>query len=216
MSRAVRNNGAHKRAEKHSTKPAVKRVPKRAAKRAPGAAAEPRLSHRRPPAAMPVPDWQRALRRQFGREQDFEMENIGTHPVFSEFRVHNPASGGRYRVAIRGTQPGENYCACADFATNALGTCKHIEYTLARLAAKRTGKAALARGYAPPFSEVFLHYGVQRTVRFRAGTECRPTVKTAAERLFDAETGWVLPPTRLAALDDFIVAAHATGHELRV
>jgi hypothetical protein len=53
-------------------------------------------------------DWQVKLRRQFGREQPFVMENLGDQPFFSEFAVSNPQSGGRYRVAIRGTGLGES------------------------------------------------------------------------------------------------------------
>ena len=64
--------------------------------------AEPRLSRTRRPPELPVADWQAALRRQFGREQAFGLENLGDEPVFSEFRVHNPVSGSRYRVAIHG------------------------------------------------------------------------------------------------------------------
>ena len=73
-----------------------------------------------------------ALRRQFGREQRFLLKNTGGHAVFSEFEVTNPQSGNTYRVAIRGSEAGNNFCSCPDFATNTLGTCKHIEFTLAR------------------------------------------------------------------------------------
>jgi hypothetical protein len=52
--------------------------------------------------------WQAALRRQYGREQNFQLENLGTEPIFPEFRVVNPVSGGRYRVAIRGARLGDN------------------------------------------------------------------------------------------------------------
>lgn len=97
---------------------------------------EAKLSHLRRPDDLPVEAWQTQLRRQFGRAQSFELENIGDEPVFSEFRVTNPQSGGSYRIAIRGAQPGENFCACPDFATNDLGTCKHIEFILARLEKK--------------------------------------------------------------------------------
>lgn len=40
--------------------------------------------------------------------------------MFSEFSVTNPASGNLYRVAIRGSAVGENFCSCPDFATNGL------------------------------------------------------------------------------------------------
>ena len=141
---------------------------------------EPKLSR------TPV-EWQRALRRQFGREQAFGLENIGAEPFFSEFRVSNPQSNSAYRVAIRGKLPGDNYCACPDYATNELGTCKHIEFVLAALEKKRGAKAAFARGYHPPFSELYLRNDGMRTVHFRAGTDCPPAVRKADElaALFD-------------------------------
>jgi SWIM zinc finger len=40
------------------------------------------------------------------------------------------ASGKEYRVAMRGPSLFENFCSCADFAVNTLGTCKHIEALL--------------------------------------------------------------------------------------
>jgi len=182
-------------------------------------AAEPRLSRQRKPEAMAADDWQRALRRQFGREQVFELQNLGDArlaPVFSSFRVGNPASGGRYQVAIRGTAAGDNLCSCLDFATNDLGTCKHIEFTLARLATRRGGKAALARGFAPPYSEVFLHQAGERCLRFRAGAECPPALLAHAGKLFDATTGWVLPRARFSELEGFVTAARSAAHELRI
>ena len=60
----------------------------------------------RAPEDLSLEDWQIGLRQQFGREQAFVCENLGNEPVFSEFRVSNPASGGRYRVSIRGVAPG--------------------------------------------------------------------------------------------------------------
>ena len=96
-------------------------------------AARPKLSPRRRPDDLAVEEWQRRLRRQFGRAQSFAVKNIGDEPVFSEFAITNPATAGRYRVAIRGPGVGENLCSCPDFATNDLGTCKHVEFVLARL-----------------------------------------------------------------------------------
>ena len=39
---------------------------------------EPKLSRTHAPAELSAVEWQRALRRQFGREQAFGFENIGT------------------------------------------------------------------------------------------------------------------------------------------
>ena len=63
---------------------------------------------------------------------------------------------------------------CWDYATNHLGTCKHIEFTLARLQARRGGKAALAHGLAPAHSEIRLDYLGARQLRLCPGTACPP------------------------------------------
>jgi len=177
--------------------------------------AEPRLSRLRPPAGKSAQEWQAQLRRQFGREQAFTLQNLGSEPLFSEFVVANPASRSRYRVAIRGASPGENFCGCADFATNDLGTCKHIEFTLARLAARRGGKAALKRGFHPAYSEVYLNYAGQRSVRFRAGAECPPELLARAAKLFDTASGGVLPVSGIDRLPALLAEAERAGHELR-
>lgn len=98
-------------------KPAAKKTKARNAK-----PVEPRLSRLRRPPELDVVDWQTALRRQFGREQHFGLKNIGQESVFSDFAVNNPASGTRYRVAIRGQALGQSFCSCPDYATNDLGT----------------------------------------------------------------------------------------------
>ena len=116
-----------------------------------------KLSRQHRPAGMPLEAWQTELRRRFGREQRFALESVGAHPIFPELRVTNSASKSVYRVAIRGAAAGDNFCSCPDFATNTLGTCKHIEFALAKVERRRGGKAALLAGFRPPYSEVYLH-----------------------------------------------------------
>ena len=55
--------------------------------------------------------------------------------------ITNPETKRTYRVGIRGMALGENHCTCPDFAVNTLGTCKHIEFTLARLERRPGAKA---------------------------------------------------------------------------
>ena len=185
------------------------------AKAKPKPASEPRLSRTRRPPEVAVSDWQTALRRQFGREQHFGLQNLGSEPVFSDYLVHNPVSGGRYRVSIRGVALGHNLCTCPDFTTNALGTCKHIEFTLAKLQAKRGGKSALARGFRPGYSEVWLDHAQARHVRFRPGQDCPAPLLAKACKLFDASAGWALHWGRLGQLEALAQDAKACGHELR-
>ena len=176
---------------------------------------EPKLSRTHAPVDLSPADWQRGLRRQFGREQAFGLENLTSEPFFSEFRVSNPVSKSSYRVAIRGLGPGGNFCSCPDYATSELGTCKHLEFTLARLEKKRGAKTAFARGYQPAFSELYLRNEGKRSIHFRAGTDCPPAIREVAAGLFDADYNGMLPDERLGELDHFMALASKSGHELR-
>lgn len=188
-------------------------------RRKPNSAAKPnqraKLSRTHAPADLSPVDWQRGLRRQFGREQHFGLENLTGEPFFSEFRVSNPVSKSSYRVAIRGLGPGGNFCSCPDYATSELDTCKHIEFTLARLEKKRGARKAFARGYQPVFSELYLRNDGKRRVHFRAGTDCPPALREAAAGLFDAEHDGMLPDERFGELERFMTIASKSGHEMR-
>ncbi len=172
-----------------------------------------RVSRTQRPPGLALESWQAELRRQFGREQRFRLTNVGGERVFSEFEVLNPANGNTYRVAVRGTTPGDNFCSCPDFATNALGICKHIAFTLARLERTPGGRAALARGFQPDYSEVYVRYGRRREVRFRASQAAPPALRRLATRYFDREGR--LRPEAGPGLDGFLVQAARWSHELR-
>jgi hypothetical protein len=190
-------------------------VPERDKKRKPRAtSAAPKVSRTLAPAGMSLEEWQTQLRRQFGREQKFTFKNVGGARAFSDFLVTNPASRRTYRVTVRGTALGDNTCSCPDFATNTLGTCKHIEFTLAKLERSRTAAPELKAGYRPPHGEVFLRYGSQRRVCYRAPAEDnRPLAKVAA-KFFDPSG--VLKPEAAPQFDEFLTAATEHDPELRV
>jgi hypothetical protein len=89
---------------------------------------------------------------------------------FGDFRVRS-TSGGGYEVEIRSLDGLTNSCGCVDHRVNALGTCKHIEGTLAAL---KRGKARAFRAAAAvgsPRLEIFLD---------RRG-EAKPTLAWPAE-----------------------------------
>ncbi len=193
--------------------PLTKSSRSKAAKKAKRKAkAEIRLSRTHKPDGMALEDWQRELRRQFGREQAFLLKNVGDHPVFSEFQLANPESKSSYRLVIRGESAGDNFCSCGDFATNSLGTCKHLEFTLAKLR-NRHGKTTLQNGFQPPFSEIFLHYGSQRAVRFRAGSDIPVSLARQVDRYFDDE-GELLPEA-VDTFEQFLADAEVAEHEVR-
>ncbi|MFA6245100.1 MAG: SNF2-related protein [Candidatus Hydrogenedentales bacterium] len=188
-------------AEKNAPNKKVKAAPKK-------------TPHTRKPSHMSLDEWQVALRREFGAEQNFTSKNLGTEPVFSNFSVTNPASGRTYRVAIRGQELGVNFCSCPDFTGNTLGTCKHVEWMLAKLARKPGGKRAFKQGFHPPYSSVSLEYGARRRVRFRMGTGCPDALRKEAACYFNAD-GYLLD-AGIPVFERFVRKAAESEHEVRV
>jgi len=172
-----------------------------------------KISRLRKPEDMPLEQWQIALRKQFAQKQNFRLKNIGDEPIFSEFTVTNPETSGEYRVAIRGQRIGDNYCSCPDFALNTLGTCKHVEFTLAKLQRKRGGKKAFTDGFQPAYSEVYLRYGAKREVMFSPGTKCPKSLSELASYYFDKYG--ILKPQGYSRFDTFMRKAGAIKHDLR-
>ena len=79
-------------------------------------------------------------RRWRGRTEIVHVEALAPEAgYFGTFGVRS-VSGGAYEVEIRSLCALENSCGCRDFATNGLGTCKHIEGVLHNL--RRRGKRA--------------------------------------------------------------------------
>jgi SNF2 family DNA or RNA helicase len=129
------------------------------------------------------------LRRQRAKAGRFQIDNLGSKRVFSDFRVTNPASGGTYTVAVRGFAVGDNTCTCPDFKANTLGTCKHIEAVLASLEDEvpphvRQRKAAVIR------PEIVLHYGEQLTLGLHLPPRHSDALAYLAERFFDDRGLW--------------------------
>ncbi len=123
-----------------------------------------KVSYYRKPEDMTVEQWQVALRRQFAEKQNFNVKNVGNHPVFSDFLVYNPVSNKEYKVAIRDYQFGMNFCSCPDFKVNGLGTCKHIEFVLRQLKNDTSNDIHWLKGYQRPYSSVSIKYGEKRRV----------------------------------------------------
>src|SRR5215472_5975235 len=129
------------------------------------------------------------LRRQRAVEGKFRIQNLGRNRVFSDYQVTNPATGGQYRVGIRGFEVGDNTCTCPDFRTNTLGTCKHVEAVLAALsreapATLRQRKAAVTQ------PEVFLSYGEQLRLGLHLPPRHSDQLRDLAGRFFDGGGLW--------------------------
>src|ERR1700748_675720 len=98
------------------------------------------------------------IRRKRAAAEKYTIKNLGRNRVFSDYQTTNPATGGQYRVSIRGFDVGDNSCECPDFRTNTLGTCKHIEAVLAALR-DQTPVQLRKRKAAVTHPEIYLHYG---------------------------------------------------------
>lgn len=188
------------------------------AKKSP-ASTKPRLPKLSPIAApdhLSTHDWQIALRREFGRSQTFELKRRGRDPLFSDFLVSNPASGGQYVVTIRGLAPGSNLCTCPDFSTNTLGTCKHIEFTLATLETRRGAQKRLQAGITADHSEVIIEYATHRHIKLCLGQAANARLTRLAKNYFSPEDGWRLLPERIADFNEFLRKAQQGKHDVRV
>jgi superfamily II DNA or RNA helicase/predicted nucleic acid-binding Zn finger protein len=94
------------------------------------------------------------------------------------------ASGRTYRVAVRGPGLFENYCSCADFAVNTLGTCKHIEAMLLRLRRGHRKKLETAK-FKRTRASISLQYGETIEVRLRMPASPSPALRSIAAEYFD-------------------------------
>jgi superfamily II DNA or RNA helicase len=129
------------------------------------------------------------LRRRRAAEGQFRIQNLGRNRVFSDYQITNPATGGQYRVSIRGFDVGDNTCECPDFRTNTLGTCKHIEAVLASLR-EETPPQLRRRKAAVTYPEIFLHYGEQLRIGLHLPPRHSDPLRALAEAFFDPRGLW--------------------------
>ena len=157
------------------------------------------------------------------------VEHQHGEPDFGTWRARSiKPTGGiarSYAVQIRSRTDRLNTCTCPDFRTNQLGTCKHIEAVLHKLARRRSGKGKAARG-GPPMPVVYLAWDVadapQVRVRVPAAADGRCRAFLADH--FD-ERGVLRGalPDALRHLDqaaagqvDIDIGADARGHAERI
>jgi hypothetical protein len=109
-----------------------------------------------PPGWLTSDDDEISLRRWRGRTEILSVKALEPdHPYFGTFRAQS-ASGGSYEVEIRSLTESANSCGCIDYRANGLGTCKHIEGTLAAMARGRAKSFRAAKALGSPRVEVFL------------------------------------------------------------
>ena len=104
---------------------------------------------------------------------------------YGDYAVRS-ASGRRYRVAMRSPSLFENYCSCADFAVNPLGTSMHVEALLIRLR-RRFGRSFDRQRYERTRASLSLHYGGTLNVRIRLPGDASPALQKIAGEHFDSK-----------------------------
>lgn len=174
----------------------------------------PPVSHIQKPSNLTLEQWQVTLRKQIAGNQKFKINNIGSHSVFSDFQVVNPQNSNIYRVSIGGSELGENFCTCPDFATNTLGTCKHIESVLNKIRRQKGGRKALKEGYQWEYSKVTVHYGLKRQVHFCYGLNPSPKLRRLVGKYFDSNLS--LTENGVDTFDRFIRDVEFLNDDVRI
>jgi hypothetical protein len=109
-----------------------------------------------PPGWHTSDDHEINLRRWRGRTEILSVKALEPdHPYFGTFRAQS-VSGGSYEVEIRSLNELTNSCGCIDYRVNGLGTCKHIEGTIAAMARGRAKSFRAAKTTGSSRVEVFL------------------------------------------------------------
>lgn len=177
---------------------------------------KPKVSYHKKPEELTVAQWQRELRRQFAadKKQFFNITYLGgEHPVFGDYSVANTVSGKLYKVALRDKNPGPNFCACMDFKTNGLGTCKHIEAVLLDRTNNKKLSKFLLKEYRPSYTSIFLKYGEEREIMLRIGTNETQKYLTLAKNYFDEKNR--LLPSAIHHIENFLEKASSIGRDFR-
>jgi superfamily II DNA or RNA helicase len=169
-----------------------------------------------PPERIPVESLaeadliRRALDERAERARVEKMKVAAANPdqPWTDYAVTSALSGKAYRVALRGTQPGDSYCSCPDFRTNTLGTCKHILHVLAKAKRKFTPQQ-FGRKSQPKQLAVHLRYGREVTLHLetppRLPDEVQEIVAPLVDRPIDNLQHLLARVAKLEALGEQVV-----------
>ncbi len=125
-------------------------------------------------------------RRKRAAEDILAIDNQGQHAVYSTFAVTSQ-SKQTYRVRIHSLTELLNSCSCADYKTNLLGTCKHIEAVLLHLKKSLGDDWDRAVADRPPVSQIYLHHAQETTVRVTLPFPRAFKLRDVLTRYFDAD-----------------------------
>ncbi|HSM91673.1 MAG TPA: DEAD/DEAH box helicase [Anaeromyxobacteraceae bacterium] len=124
-------------------------------------------------------------RERRGADDLFTIRPLRGTRVLGAYEVASP-SGPPWRVELRSLDSRENGCSCPDFATNLLGTCKHVEAVLHHLREDGPRRFQRALRAGSDASYLFLRFDPEPAVAIRAAERARPSVRRIVARHFDA------------------------------
>ncbi len=136
--------------------------------------------------------WETAIEERVKRGRaEVRVEPLSGEPWFGTWRARSIAAAGShfqssYQVQIRSLTRRANHCTCPDFATNQLGTCKHIEAVLHRVGKRKD--FAQIKHQPPSMPYVYLDWESDDAPRIRLhrGTEIAVHLGSLLSESFDA------------------------------
>ncbi len=144
-----------------------------------------RISNKVCPAGMTIEEWQIALRREQAEYAEFNVKHLDNNLIWGDYAVES-SGGGCYRTAFRGVLSEKNYCACLDFRTNGLGTCKHLEAVQLYLQEQVEGYPWAGISYSPAYTSIYVNYKGGRSIQIRVGNDFAEEYQKLKEAYFDA------------------------------
>jgi len=121
---------------------------------------------------------------------EVRVDHISGEPTFGSWTAASVSPSSHfqrsYTVQIRSLQERANYCTCPDWASNQLGTCKHIEAVLHRL--EKLGATTQSHKESVPLPFIFLSWGAPDgpAIRLQRSASMDEQLARLLDRYFDA------------------------------
>jgi len=129
---------------------------------------------------------------------------------FGAFHAASREGDRTYRVEIRALDALHNSCTCPDFMVNGLGTCKHIEATLAHLRRRGVAAFSAAAQQGSPRVEIFVAPGAARRIAVAWPVSCAAPVRALVSPYFSHDNVLLADPaTAVPALQRALAVAPA-------
>ncbi|MCB1908138.1 MAG: DEAD/DEAH box helicase [Rhodocyclaceae bacterium] len=130
-----------------------------------------------------------AERRERGRTE-VKVRKLDGEPWFGTWRARTISKATHYprdyTVHVRSLTRRANYCNCPDFAVNQLGTCKHIEAVLHRIAQRRDFDRLKTRSAPVPYIYLDWELDDGPWIRVHRGGTVPEPLHAELEQAFDA------------------------------